>query len=204
MLMSAAATTHAADPLAGSAQFLRGVGPDRFEMLKRLGLTPVEDLLYYFPERYEDLRDRRRIVELQEGSIQTVRARVLEIDARQLSHNRSLVGILLTDGTGFLRAKWFNAPYMAERFRREMELLVSGKPKFYGGGWEMINPRTRPAEPPADEDPGRSSPAILPVYRLTHDLRQHELRRVIHTAVDLHAADVPDIFPDPFRRTHRP
>ncbi|MBI2447047.1 MAG: hypothetical protein HYV48_00685 [Candidatus Omnitrophica bacterium] len=45
-------SNHSKDTLQDSAQFVKGVGPRRIEMLNKLGISTTEDLLYYFPRRY--------------------------------------------------------------------------------------------------------------------------------------------------------
>ena len=40
--------------LSDSVQYLKGVGPRMKEKLERLGIHTVEDLLSYFPRRYQD------------------------------------------------------------------------------------------------------------------------------------------------------
>ena len=37
-------------------QHLKGVGPKRAEMFARLGVATVEELLFYFPRKWEDRR----------------------------------------------------------------------------------------------------------------------------------------------------
>jgi RecG-like helicase len=67
-----------AERLATQVQYLKGVGPRRAEMLERLGLRTVADLLFFFPRDYEDHTDRRSIADLEEGSLQSVRGLVEE------------------------------------------------------------------------------------------------------------------------------
>jgi len=43
-------------------QFLKGVGTQRAEILNRIGLRKVSDLLFYFPRDYQDMTERREIV----------------------------------------------------------------------------------------------------------------------------------------------
>ena len=35
-------------------QFIKGVGPARVELLKKMGIVTLEDLVTYFPRSYED------------------------------------------------------------------------------------------------------------------------------------------------------
>ena len=45
---------------------LKGVGSKRAETLKKLNIETLEDLLYFFPRRYED---RRRIQSIMEAEM---------------------------------------------------------------------------------------------------------------------------------------
>jgi len=44
--------------------YLKGVGPGRAAMLEAKGLRTVEDLLSYFPFRYEDRSNMKTIAQL--------------------------------------------------------------------------------------------------------------------------------------------
>ena len=45
--------------LTDSVQFLKGVGPKSVENFHKLGIFTVQDLLLYFPFRYEDFASVR-------------------------------------------------------------------------------------------------------------------------------------------------
>ena len=53
-------------------QYVKGVGPARAGLLKRLGIETLQDILFYFPWRYEDRRDLRKISSLKYGNHETV------------------------------------------------------------------------------------------------------------------------------------
>ena len=63
-------------------QFLKGVGPQRAELLDRLGLRTVRDVLFFFPRDYQDLTDQRDVDQLEEGKLQSVRGTVDDIELR--------------------------------------------------------------------------------------------------------------------------
>ena len=48
-----------------SARYIKGVGPDRLQLLKRIGINTVKDALMYFPRRYEDRSNIKPVSELQ-------------------------------------------------------------------------------------------------------------------------------------------
>ena len=82
----------AAEVLATPVEFVRGVGPQRAELLARLDVRTAGDLIFFFPRDYQDLTDRREIADLEEGLMQTVRGEVVEIDARSSGFGKSVVG----------------------------------------------------------------------------------------------------------------
>lgn len=193
---------NAGDPLAVSAQFVRGVGPARYELLRRLGIETVRDLLFYLPRDYEDLSDLRRISELQGDKLQTVVGEVVEIDGRTTRRGLTLVSVVIHDGSGVLEAVWYNQPYMAHRFRYGQRLVVSGKPKRTPAGfWQMSHPRVQPLD--NEETLPLDETAILPIYPLTEGLRQEQLRRIIRHAVEQYAGAVSETLPETIRQLRR-
>src|SRR5215468_9498380 len=95
-----------AEALATPAEFVRGVGPQRAELLARLGVRTGADLIFFFPRDYEDLSDRRRIGDLEEDHVQTIRGEVVEIEARSTGFGKAVVGVLVKQEGEYLRALW--------------------------------------------------------------------------------------------------
>jgi ATP-dependent DNA helicase RecG len=187
------------NPLRLSLSTLKGVSPARLDLLGRLGLRTVGDLLFHFPRAYEDLTDVQGIASLRAGKPQTVQGEVVEIDGRRLDDGRTIISIVLSDdGKTCLEGVWFNQPGMARRFRYGQWLSYSGKPKWYRDHWQMANPRVQAL------DGGRTGtgPGVMPVYPLTEDLRLEQLRPLIRQALDRHAKSVKEVLPENLRR-HR-
>jgi ATP-dependent DNA helicase RecG len=172
-----------------SVMYLKGVGPQRAELLKRLGVETVEQLLFYLPRDYQDLTDLRPIAQLEAGKLQTARGKVLDVDAKETHKGGSLAVALLGDNTGRLRGVWFNQPTAIKRFQVGDTVLFSGKPAWKSGCWEMAHPQVQ-----STPDASLGEP-FLPVYSLTEDLRLGDLRRILRLAVDRFAEAVPEILP---------
>ena len=188
-----------AERLATPVQFLIGVGPHRAEMLDRLGLRTARDVLFFFPRDYQDLTDQREVAELEEGTLQSVRGCVDEVELRNTGPGRCILGVLIRSGTGYLRAVWFNQPFMQEKFEHGQQVMLSGKPKRTGLVWEMHHPRVVPLD---DDEEGGPATGILPVYPLTEGMHQWEMRRVARGVVESHA-DLPDeVFPPEYLEGH--
>jgi len=180
-------------------QFLKGVGPQRAALLERLGLRTAADLLFFFPRDYQDLTDQREVDQLEEGHIQSVRGKVEEVEQRITRSGRHVVGMLVHSRRGYLRAVWFNQPFMAQRYRPGQPVMVSGKPRREGLLWEMFHPRVETLAEDEEEPVGK----ILPVYPLTEGLQQWQLRRIVRGVLETCVDLLEEVFPEAYLEAHQ-
>src|SRR5688572_2056441 len=173
--MAAGLEKSPAELLAAPAQFLKGVGPQRAELLAKLDLFYARDFLFFFPRAYQDMSELRDIDQLEEGRLASVVGVIDEIDLRNTGPGKSLLGMLLRQGTKYLRCLWFNQPWMRQKLAEGRRLMVSGEPKLEGMRWEMIHPRVEFLGDDDDVPAGR----ILPVYPLTEGINQGQMRRIV-------------------------
>ena len=183
------------EPLLTPAQFVPGVGPARAELLSKLGIDTVENLLWFLPRDVLDLTKVTHILDVQAEKLQTIRGSVVDRDARELSNGRTLVAVLLDCGRGFLRGLWFNQPWMLKKFTEGESVVFSGKPKRHAGRWEISNPQVQWLEDDREDAHG----GVLPRYPLTEGLKMHEVRRLTRTAVEMFVEFVPEYIPDSIR-----
>src|SRR5256885_6056188 len=116
--MSTMAQKAPAEHLATPVQFLKGVGPQRAELLAKLDLYYAADVLFFFPRAYQDMSELREVDQLEEGKLASVVGVIEEVDLRNTGPGKSILGILVRQGTKFLRAIWFNQPWMREKLIR--------------------------------------------------------------------------------------
>jgi ATP-dependent DNA helicase RecG len=197
--MSAQLQKTPAEMLGTPVQYLKGVGPPRAELLAKLDLHYAADLLFFFPRAYQDMSDLREIEQLEEGKLASIVGTIEEIDLRNTGPGKSLLGVLIRQGTKYLRCLWFNQPWMRQKLAEGRRILVSGEPKLEGMRWEMAHPRVEQLADDEDAPAGR----ILPVYSLTEGIVQSQMRRIVSGVVESHGALVEDVFPDEFLDTHR-
>lgn len=177
--------------LATPVQFVPGVGPQKARLLANLQLHTAGDLVFFFPRDYQDLSDRRAIADLEDNKLQTIRGVVTEVDATTSGFGKSRVGVLVSDGRDFLRAMWFDQPFMRGKFQPGQHVLMSAKPRLRGGRWEMAHPRVTWLEGEEDEPQSR----LLPIYPLTEGLSQWEVRRIVAAAVERYGPVLEEVFP---------
>ncbi len=183
------------DPFETPVQYVSGVGPRRARLLSKLGLRTVRDLLWYLPRDILDLTDVRAASSLEEGTLQSVRGVVVDIDGRTLSRGRSLSAVLLDCQGEYVRGVWFNQTWPLHRFHAGETVLFSGKPKRHGGRWEINHPQVQWI----GEDDQQAGGGVQTRYGLTEGLKMHEMRRIVLAAVEAYADLVPDYLPQRFR-----
>lgn len=197
--VSSPADKSPAERLGTPVQFIKGVGPQRAELLVRLDLRDACDVLFNFPRDYQDMSELRPIERLAEGQLSSVCGVVDEVELRNTGTGRSMLGVLLRQGSQYLRAVWFNQPYMRDKFRAGQRVLLSGTPKLQGFRWEIVHPQVtwlgEDEEPPA----GR----IVPVYSLTEGLSQSQMRRISLGVVEGYTDALEEVFPASFRAQHQ-
>jgi ATP-dependent DNA helicase RecG len=181
-----------AEHLATPVQYLKGVGPERAELLARLDLHYARDLLFCFPRAYQDMSELKDIDQLEEGKLASVCGVVEEVDLRNTGIGKSLLGVLIRQETKYLRLLYFNQPWRRQTFNSGQRVLVSGEPKLQGLRWEMAHPTVEFLAPDEDAPAGR----ILPVYSLTEGLNQPTMRRIVQGVVETHTQYVDEVFPD--------
>ncbi|MBF0169968.1 MAG: ATP-dependent DNA helicase RecG [Nitrospinae bacterium] len=189
-------------------QYLKGVGPKKAELLTKLGVVTVSDLLFLFPHRYEDRSAVKKIAEIEAGQVESVRATVRETSASYRSRGgRRVFEVSFGDETGVLKGIWFRAPAKAyqARFEAGSRWLVTGKVDFdkYKGSKRVTHPECAPLGDEEGDDEGDTlGPKILPVYPLTEGLPQRAVRSALLAAQE-YVHDLVDFLPDSLNQTYR-
>jgi ATP-dependent DNA helicase RecG len=177
---------------------LKGVGPKTAEAAAEAGIRTVGDLLFHIPRRHRDLRIRE-LGSLEPGETATVLVEVQGSQPRPFRKGRlRMVSVKVGDGTGHVRATWFNQPWVASKLVPGTELLMTGK--FSGNGfavreWELASSGPRVLseseggtagegvlDPPHPPSPAGES-ELMPVHAATEALRPQRIREWVEEVV---------------------
>ncbi|MGB9801042.1 MAG: DEAD/DEAH box helicase, partial [Thermanaerothrix sp.] len=171
---------------------LPGIGPRYAQTLRQLGLETLEDLLYYFPRRYDDYSRLKPINRLRYGEEVTVIGTVQSVNNRDTRGGRlNLTEVIVSDGTAALRVNWFNQPWLAKSITPGMQIVLSGKVDMYLGRLVMNSPEWEPLE-----QEHLHTNRIVPVYSLTAKVTQKMLRRIMYQTVSFWAPRIQDYLPE--------
>src|ERR1041385_2114091 len=166
------------------------VGPARAKLLKNLGILTLEDLLFYFPRAHQDLSKFTNIVDLKAGESANIKAKILEIKSFRTKVRRfTLTQAVVEDETGSILCVWFNQPFLAKVLRPHEEFVFSGKVGLSKNKLQLQNPVY---EPVRQEQIHTSR--LVPLYSLTANLTQKQLRYIIKTYLD--KTPIPDYLPN--------
>jgi len=186
-----------------SARYIKGVGPDRLKLLKRLSINTVRDALLYFPRRYEDRSNIKPVSELTPDVFQTVKARVVSSSVFRSKNNKVIFQLIVSDGTANLYCLWFRQPYMKRYFQPEDTVILYGRVQkttrlqIIHPEYEIIRDARGKEESPIHT--GR----IVPIYPLASGVNQRALRRIIKNSIDQYALQLEDMLPAHIRQRHK-
>ena len=185
---------------------LEGIGPQRREMLSGCGIRTVGDLLDHLPFRYED---RSRFV-----PISTLKENEWVLICGDVSHTGavktrrrgfSIFEILVRDGRGGIRVKFFNQPYAGRQYPVGARLVLYGQVKqdtYSKGSLALINPECEVLDGKKDGQSVHSG-RIVPIYRKLGDLQGRMLRKIMYAAVSRVPPELPDAIPAYLRKQLR-
>lgn len=173
---------------------IRGVGAKQAERLARLGLRTIRDILFFFPRRYDDYSNLKPINRLEYGEEVTIIARVWEAGTRESRSGMPIFKAVLTDGTGFIEATWFNQPFLGERIQPGQQIVISGRVDEYLGHLCFTSPEWEVFQLSLLHT-GR----LVPVYPLTEGVSAKWMRQMVHRTVEYWAPRLPDHLPLPLR-----
>ena len=149
-------------------QYVKGVGPRKSAVLAHLGLSTVQDLLFYFPRQYLDRSNVTPIAGVKIDQSVTV---IGEIKAHGILYGRrKRYQAILQDETGTISLVFFQGIRFWERaFKKGQVYAATGVVSYFMGN-QMIHPDLERLDPGSDQmvHAGR----IIPVYPQTAELNK--------------------------------
>ncbi len=172
-------------PYTESIRYLKGVGPKKEEVFKRIGVSTIADLLRYFPFRYEDRRNVKKIQDLKEDEFAVIKGKVVARRLKKIPYYvkatrvRDILEIAVSDRSGILLCTWFNQGYLYDSIQPDGTVIIYGKPKKYEGKMKMIAPEFETFE---EDNESLNLGRIVSIYPTTRSLTQRFIRKTVSAA----------------------
>jgi ATP-dependent DNA helicase RecG len=187
--------------LTTEVRMIKGVGPQRAELLAQRGIYTLEDLLTYLPFRYEDRIHFSNIRDIQPNGTYTIRARVMSGQAvRSMRGRDAIYHLLVQDETGSLACKFFHGGYLQDRLKPGQLLILHGKAeidKLRPARLEMVNPQIEVFR--SEEMDSTEVGRIVPIYEAIGTFGSRAIRRAMYAAVQLLDPKMPEVLPQELR-----
>lgn len=154
-------------------EYLKGVGPQRAELLKKeLQIFSFQDLLELFPYRHVD---KTKVNEVRDITPQTdfiqVAGVLVDLEVAGTKNAKRLIA-QVRDKTGFLELVWFQGiSWMQKQLVPGQSYLVYGRVGFFNNSPQIVHPEIEPWTP--DKKEGKDF--LEPVYPATEKLKARGL-----------------------------
>ncbi len=130
------------DPLQTSIEYLKGIGPNRANLLREeLGIRTYQDLLHFFPNRYIDRSTFHRINHLPKTNAEVqIKGIITNLKIVPQKRGKRLVGTF-SDGQSSMEIVWFRGhKWMQEQLKLNTAYVAFGRISWYGSKVSMPHP----------------------------------------------------------------
>ncbi|MDA1081306.1 MAG: ATP-dependent DNA helicase RecG [Gemmatimonadetes bacterium] len=174
------------------AMYLKGVGPGRADVLRRLGIFTVRDLMLHVPHRYEDASTISPVNRLRIGDAATVVGRVISKGIIPTRRGLRVFQAVIKDESGMIECAWPGQPFLDRSIKVGDVLLLAGAVRFFHGRQfaprETINLGA--------EEQENATGRVLAVYPATEGFSFKQMRFLIDRHLDTYLPLVKEYLPE--------
>lgn len=178
--------------LTDSVAVLKGVGEKRLTALNKLGIHTINDLLTYFPRRYDDLslKDLGTAVDGQKVTVkgQVITAPTLNFFGRK----KSRLSFRLKIDDNIYNVTFFNQPWLKKQLELEADVIIFGTFNLNHNqiqGMKILN--------------GDKSDTYDSIYPSNKEVKQNTIKQLIQLAFKQYENILVDIIPTSLRQKYR-
>lgn len=183
--------------LDNSVQYLKGVGPKMAELLNKLGIYTIKDLLEYYPRTYEDRTKLTKIDSFIKDQNVLFLGTLVKPVTMVYAKKKKILSTVVTDETGAIAfLTWFNQVYIKDRLKEGNTYLFYGKVGAVSGSRATLESCSIYNVEDLEKIQG-----LYPIYSLTAGVTQNYLFKLINLLIDSGVV-IDEIFSDDFRRKY--
>lgn len=187
------------DLLAAPVSALSNIGPKYKKLLEKLDIYTVEDLLYHIPFRYDDYSEVKRIADITEGEIITVRATMGSVENIFTRYGKKLTRGIAADFSGKINLIWFNQHYIKKVIQVGKTYSISGKITSFDKKLTIISPELEEVK-----EGSLNTGRLVPIYFETLGVTSKWMRTRINDVLSkLNTKNEPkDLLPQTIKRAN--
>lgn len=100
---------------------------NKINLLKKLGIYTLKDLIYFFPRTYENTAKLKKISDLKDGENAIVRGVVVDLKVNIFNARKMIKALIKDENNDFLEVVWFNSPYISKTIFINDNIQVTSK-----------------------------------------------------------------------------
>lgn len=173
---------------------VNGVSALKEGELHAFGIFTVNDLMEYYPFRYEDYR-LRSLTEVKDGDRITVQAKIMGVPVLQRYGRKSRLTCKMVAEDWMFTATWFNRHFLKDQLTAGREIVLTGK-------WDQRRSQLTVSESEFPDRGTLRSGSLQPVYSVGGKITQTWMRKTIGQALQQYGEMIPEILPPELLRKY--
>jgi ATP-dependent DNA helicase RecG len=179
------------------------VGKTTAKRLDKIGIKTVYDLLFYFPFRYEDFTETKKINSLIPNEKSNIIGEIEYIQNKKSPKKRmSITEALINDGSESIKAIWFNQPFIIKTLKIGDKVSLSGKIMEDYSGYTLKSPVYEKIYSSDSSIKTIHTKGLIPNYHLTANITQKQIRFIINQILNL-SEELKDYLPKEILKTEK-
>ncbi len=159
---------------------LKGIGKKKYIAFQKMGLSTIEQLLFYYPREYEDRAHISALSSIVESAKYAISVTVVDYQKFRRSGGKTMHKFIVSDDSATAQVIFINTPFITNYFHLDGQYYLYGQINRQADGLVMFHPEIRPH---ADGGFG-----IVPKYALSEGITNKEIRKALLQCTDNIAA----------------
>ena len=157
-------------------KYIKGVGEKRAQLFNKLGIFTLDDLIHYYPRKYQDWSKTTTVNDANHGDIVTIKATMITpVKESLIRKGLTLYKCNFSDGDNVIHVTIFNNKYLAKALRTFDDYILYGKIEKSFTDAKMSSPQIEKSE---------SAIGIHPIYPSTDKLNSKAISKVVRAALE--------------------
>ena len=158
-------------------------------ILLKNNIKNFENLLYYFPFRYEEAPSAKQIQDVKVGDSVSISGIIVDIESKVGYHSgKKFTKAIIEDNTESIEAIWWNMPYLAKTLQIEQKIILTGQVSEKDGNLFLNNPKIEKVKSlPINADSTLfakdEKKPLTPVYANFRKEKNFDIKKIIEKAL---------------------
>lgn len=171
---------------------LKGIGRQKASELAKLGIQSIEDLLSYYPYRYEDRSQLKPVHLLEEGNIETVLGTIVQTQELYPRRGLKMLRVTVACETGNVLLIWFQQNHLKQKLLPGLNIIATGK--IGKGTIKQLS--VTDFELLEEGEQSSHFQRIIPVYRGSEKTNSKMIRKWIELALHNYSQQITEFLPE--------